>query len=64
MDKISMKTDIYLGQGALDRLAEWQNQRIQAHATTIWSFWIRQRAIEAIAPFPYLPSPPSRHLQA
>lgn len=28
MDKISMKTDIYLGQGALDRLMEWRNQRI------------------------------------
>ncbi|MCG7405858.1 iron-containing alcohol dehydrogenase [Paenibacillus sp. ACRRX] len=28
MDKISMKTDIYLGQGALDRLSEWRNRRI------------------------------------
>ncbi|WP_028546175.1 1-propanol dehydrogenase PduQ [Paenibacillus taiwanensis] len=28
MDKISMKTDIYLGQGALDRLTEWRNRRI------------------------------------
>lgn len=28
MDKISMNTDIYLGQGALDRLMEWRNQRI------------------------------------
>ncbi|MFW5435870.1 1-propanol dehydrogenase PduQ [Paenibacillus apiarius] len=28
MDKISMKTDIYLGQGALDRLTEWRNKRI------------------------------------
>lgn len=28
MDKISMKTDIYLGQGTLDRLMEWRNRRI------------------------------------
>ncbi|MCM3337804.1 iron-containing alcohol dehydrogenase [Paenibacillus sp. MER TA 81-3] len=28
MDKISMKTDIYMGQGALDRLTEWRNKRI------------------------------------
>ncbi|OPA75345.1 alcohol dehydrogenase [Paenibacillus selenitireducens] len=28
MDKISFKTDIYLGQGALDRLLEWRNKRI------------------------------------
>lgn len=28
MDKISIKTDIYLGQGALDRLTEWRNRRI------------------------------------
>ncbi|MCY9517034.1 1-propanol dehydrogenase PduQ [Paenibacillus apiarius] len=28
MDRISMKTDIYLGQGALDRLSEWRNKRI------------------------------------
>ncbi|SMF80330.1 Alcohol dehydrogenase, class IV [Paenibacillus uliginis N3/975] len=28
MDKISIKTDIYLGQGALDRLTDWRNRRI------------------------------------
>ncbi|WP_267879089.1 hypothetical protein [Paenibacillus popilliae] len=28
MDKISMKTDIYLGQGAPNRLTQWWNQRI------------------------------------
>ncbi|AVG11468.1 aldehyde-alcohol dehydrogenase AdhE [Paenibacillus larvae subsp. larvae DSM 25430] len=28
MDKISFKTDIYMGQGALDRLTELRNKRI------------------------------------
>ncbi|OAB38334.1 1-propanol dehydrogenase PduQ [Paenibacillus glacialis] len=28
MDKISFKTDIYMGKGALNRLAEWRNKRI------------------------------------
>ncbi|WP_088549102.1 1-propanol dehydrogenase PduQ [Paenibacillus aquistagni] len=28
MDKLSIKTDLYIGQGAMDRLTEWKNKRI------------------------------------
>ncbi|WP_195575402.1 1-propanol dehydrogenase PduQ [Paenibacillus sp. 1001270B_150601_E10] len=28
MDKLSIKTDLYMGQGAMDRLTEWKNKRI------------------------------------